>query len=367
MNQISLENFKIDKSNWKKVKLGDVVSEPKETVKDPVAEGIQHVVGLEHIDSEDIHLRRSANIDELTTFTKKFNQGDVLFGRRRAYLKKAAFAEFDGICSGDITVMRTKNALLPELLPFIINNDKFFDYAITHSAGGLSPRVKFKDLSNFELLLPPKNQQVQIAELFWAINDVIQHECIVRDKLESSLISERRSRLNEISGSDVILDEIIFPISKIKVGKLDKDHYQLTGKCPIVDQSQAFISGYTDDESLVYKGDLPVIVFGDHTTILKFIDFPFVMGADGTKVIKPKININVKYLYHVLVDLNLATEGYKRHFSILKSKSIKKYTDSDQCDEMVKALDRISRTISDVDQDIYNAIQVKKILINTIF
>lgn len=104
-----IKNFSIDKSDWVKVKFGDVVYEPKESVKDPAAEGIEHVVGLEHIDSEDIHLRRSASIEESTTFTKKFSKGDVLFGRRRAYLKKAAKAYFDGICSGDITVMRANN------------------------------------------------------------------------------------------------------------------------------------------------------------------------------------------------------------------------------------------------------------------
>lgn len=185
MNQITLENFKIDKTNWKKVKLGDVVFEPKETVKDPIKEGIQHVVGLEHIDSEDIHLRRSASIDESTTFTKKFRKGDVLFGRRRAYLKKAAMAEFDGICSGDITVMRAKNGLLPELLPFIANNDIFFDYAVKHSAGGLSPRVKFNALSNYEFYLPPNNQQIEIADLLSALVTEIENKIIVLSKLNN--------------------------------------------------------------------------------------------------------------------------------------------------------------------------------------
>ena len=67
-----IENFSIDKSDWVTVKFGDIVYEPKESVKDPIAEGIEHVVGLEHIDSEDIHLRRSASIEESTTFTKRF-------------------------------------------------------------------------------------------------------------------------------------------------------------------------------------------------------------------------------------------------------------------------------------------------------
>lgn len=180
-------DLNIDKSNWKLIKFGDVVAEPKETCKDIVSESIQHVVGLEHIDSGDIHLRKSATIEESTTFTKKFRKGDVLFGRRRAYLKKAAQAEFDGICSGDITVFRAKKELLNELLPFIVHNEKFFDYAIKHSAGGLSPRVKFKDLANFEFLLPPKAEQARLAELLWAMDEVIERE---REVLERTNLSK---------------------------------------------------------------------------------------------------------------------------------------------------------------------------------
>lgn len=186
MNKSLNKSLSIDKSNWTKVKLGEVIAEPKDTVNDFASEQIEHVVGLEHIDSEDIQLRRSANMDSSTTFTKKFSAGDVLFGRRRAYLKKAAQAKFSGICSGDINVMRAKEGLLPELLPFVINNDKFFDYAVKHSAGGLSPRVKFKDLAHYEFLLPSKDQQAKLAELLWTMNDVIEQELTLLDKLKQS-------------------------------------------------------------------------------------------------------------------------------------------------------------------------------------
>ena len=168
--------FKINKTTWKPVKFGDVVFEPKESSKDIIADGIDHVVGLEHIDTGDVHLRRSASSKESTTFTKMFKKDDVLFGRRRAYLKKAALADFDGICSGDITVFRAKKELSPALLPFIVHNDKFFDYAVKHSAGGLSPRVKFKDLANYEFLLPPKAEQARLAELLWAMDEVVEKE-----------------------------------------------------------------------------------------------------------------------------------------------------------------------------------------------
>lgn len=182
--QITGKKLNLDKTDWTPVKFDDVVREVRETTNDPVADGIKYVIGLEHIDSENIHLNRYDSLDKKTTFNKKFQKGQVLFGRRRPYLKKAALAPFDGICSGDITVMEAKENLLPELLPFIVNNDKFFEYAVTHSAGSLSPRAKFKDLANYEFLLPPKDQQAKIAELLWAMDDVVVQENKTLDLLK---------------------------------------------------------------------------------------------------------------------------------------------------------------------------------------
>lgn len=192
MEVSTLQQLNLDKSNWALVKFGEVVAERRESIKDPHAAGIEYVVGLEHIDSENIHLKRSATLEDSTTFTKKFEVGDVLFGRRRAYLKKAVQASFSGICSGDITVMRAKENLLPELLPFIVNNEKFFDYAVKHSAGGLSPRVKFKDLANYEFLLPPKEEQARLAELLWAMDEVVEKEREVLERLEVGFQSNRK-------------------------------------------------------------------------------------------------------------------------------------------------------------------------------
>ena len=210
------KTLNIDKSNWIPVKFGDVVAEPRDTVKNIVSEGIKHVVGLEHIESENIHLRNSSGIEESTTFTKKFAPGDVLFGRRRAYLKKAAQASFGGICSGDITVLRAKKGLLPELLPFIVNNDKFFDHAIKHSAGGLSPRVKFKDLANYEFLLPPKDQQAQLAELLWGMDEVIEKERKVMRSLEISLNTEIENQIHGLVIDRKTIQMILTELAKVK-------------------------------------------------------------------------------------------------------------------------------------------------------
>ena len=151
------------------VKLGDVAIEVKENYKGDKTG--YPIVGLEHITPEEVTLS-NWSINTENTFTKMFCKDDILFGRRRAYLKKAAIAPFNGICSGDITVIRAKSdKLLPELLPFVIQNDDFFDYAVGKSAGSLSPRVKWEHLKNYEFKLPSLKKQKELAELFWSIND----------------------------------------------------------------------------------------------------------------------------------------------------------------------------------------------------
>ena len=152
-----------------KVLLGDVAHEHKETCKGS-KEGYP-IVGLEHLISGEITLTTWSE-DSENSFTKMFRKGNVLFGRRRAYLKKAAVAPFDGICSGDITVIEAyPDKILPELLPFIIQNDGLFDFAVEKSAGSLSPRVKWEHLKNYEFELPDIERQKELANILWAIDD----------------------------------------------------------------------------------------------------------------------------------------------------------------------------------------------------
>lgn len=152
-----------------KVLLGDVAVEHKENCKG--SKDGYPIVGLEHLIPEEITLTAWDEGSE-NTFTKMFRKGNVLFGRRRAYLKKAAVAPFDGICSGDITVIEAKpDRILPELLPFIIQNDALFDFAVGKSAGSLSPRVKWEHLKNYEFELPDMDKQRELATLLWAMDE----------------------------------------------------------------------------------------------------------------------------------------------------------------------------------------------------
>ena len=158
-------------SNMTHVCLGDVAREIKQKV--PVGQELP-TVGLEHLDPGEVEL---AHWDEgvETTFTKAFSKGQVLFGRRRAYLRKAAVAPFDGICSGDITVIAPKDNVSPRLLPFIIQNDALFEHAVTNSAGSLSPRVKWQSLSQFEFELPNIAKQEELADILWTAQETRSH------------------------------------------------------------------------------------------------------------------------------------------------------------------------------------------------
>lgn len=155
-----------------RVKLGEVARESK--LRDDGRKPLPSV-GLEHLDSGDVTLRRW---DEggSNTFTKRFLPGQVLFGRRRAYLQKAAVAPFEGLCSGDIiTVEAIPGAIHERLLPFVIQNPSLFDFAVGKSAGSLSPRVKWGKLAEFDFDLPEMAEQQELADILWTAEGVKEH------------------------------------------------------------------------------------------------------------------------------------------------------------------------------------------------
>lgn len=117
--------------------------------------------------------------------------------------------------------------------------------------------------------------------------------------------------------------ENIFKDSTSNFTKVKKEDYQNVGTYPIVDQSQAFVGGYTDDENIVVRDNLPLIIFGDHTKIFKYVDFPFTIGADGVKVLTLKNKKdNALFYYYFLKSIKIVDKGYSRHFKYLKENKL---------------------------------------------
>ena len=177
-----------------KVNLGDIAKERREVYKGDKSSC--PVVGLEHLTPGEIRLS-TWDVGGDNTFSKAFFAGDVLFGRRRAYLKKAAQAAVDGVCSGDITVIQAlPDKVHPALLPFIIQNDAFFEFAVANSAGSLSPRVKWEHLANYEIDLPSMDEQRKLADLLWAAYELKEsYERLLRasDEMAKSRFVEEQN------------------------------------------------------------------------------------------------------------------------------------------------------------------------------
>ena len=181
-------SLNLDKSAWKRVTFGDVVCNANNSVRDPASSGIDRLIGMEHLDPGDLKIKRWGSLKDGITFTRRVSPGQTLFGKRRAYQRKVAYAEFDAICSGDILTFKADEAqLLPEFLPFLVQSNKFFDHALSTSAGSLSPRTNWRDLSTFEFDLPPLEEQKRIASLLWAVEKHRIALCDLSLKLGSSL------------------------------------------------------------------------------------------------------------------------------------------------------------------------------------
>ncbi len=253
-----MNELHIDKTHWKKYRFDEVCRQVNEATKDPQAEGLDHVIGLEHIEPNNLHITQWDTLEKETTFTRKFRKGQVLFGRRRAYQRKVAYAEFDGICSGDILVFEAiKEVLLPELLPFLIQSEGFFQKALATSAGSLSPRTKFKELADYEFLLPPKAEQKRLAELLWAADEVVEKE-----KRELEMVEEYKNMVitsTILNGpKSVVLNEL----GKVIRGVSYKPEQVITR-----DNSHAFMLLRSNNISPYFKTNYTEVYYIDNTVL----------------------------------------------------------------------------------------------------
>lgn len=133
----------------------------------------------------------------------------------------------------------------------------------------------------------------------------------------------------------------VLPSKKYQVQKQD---YLSNGDIPVVDQGQSLIAGYTNDKNKIFNHD-KVIIFGDHTRIVKYIDFEFAVGADGTQILGVKQNINLKFAYYQLLNKKIPDTGYNRHFKYVKAEDYYIPPTLEEQQEIVDVLDAASEII----------------------
>lgn len=154
---------------------------------------------------------------------------------------------------------------------------------------------------------------------------------------------------------------------RIKVGKIKQKEYKRIGEYPVIDQSQNYIAGYTDEKDKLYQGVLPVIIFGDHTRIFKFVDFPFVTGADGVKVIlTDNSKFDSKFFYYAMLELKIESRGYNRHYPLLREKKISHPPILEQ-QKIARVLGKIQQATEQQDKIIEATKNLKKSLMQKLF
>jgi len=149
--------------------------------------------------------------------------------------------------------------------------------------------------------------------------------------------------------------------------QINTSQIKKTGRIPVVDQGQDYIAGYSDEDGRVIKHDVPHIIFGDHTRIFKYVDFPYILGADGTKVLTPNTRLfNPKFLYYFFKNLNIPSRGYNRHFKILKEYEVVQPPLSEQ-QTIATILSKIQEAIENQNSIIKTTTELKAALMKKIF
>lgn len=362
-----------------KVRFDEIARECRETFKGSFTD--MPIVGLEHIEPYDMKLK-NCEVNVETTFTKRFHEGQILFGRRRAYQHKACVATFDGICSGDITVIEPiEGKVYPDLLPFIIQNDDFFEHAIKGSNGALSPRVKWEHMANFEFSLPSLSEQKILAEKLWAAYEVKQsylkmiaatEEMVKAQFVEMFGSYEKRVKIGDhcsvSSGKSIPtkLEDIKGNIAYVKVAD-----FNLPGNEKYIYNSQRYVA----EESAKYSKMIPTgsVIFAKNGAAslsnkkrLTRIDCCIDMNTLAVKSISNDLRDD--FLFAVLQSLDISEYVRQGAIPSISPKSIENcqipYPTLEEQDKYISIAEQSDKSISELRKSVDAIDKVIKSLIN---
>ena len=325
---------------WKKIKLGDIATEIRDTYL-PNPNDHLNYIGLEHIEQQSLRLNDVGISSSMQSAKKIFKANDILFGSLRPYFRKIVKPKFSGVCSTDITIIRSKGDCSQDFLFYFIANQKFVDYATSVSYGTRMPRATWKVLSKSEWLFPPYNIQCKIAFILSSYDDFVEtnncrvkileeiirlnyKEWFVKFKFPGyEKIKKLKSELGMIPEGWKVkkIEEVV---ERIHPGKLyDSNTVNKSGNIPVLDQGRSGIIGYHDDEPGVKANENnPIIVFANHTCYQNLILFPFSAIQNVLPFISSKTNFrNIFWLYWATKGL-VKFNDYKGHWPEFVNKKL---------------------------------------------
>ena len=270
----------------------------------------------------------------------KIEVGDILYSRR-GDVGRCAFAtelEQGWLCgTGCLRVTIDKRKAIPQFVFYQLQKAETVGWVEKHAVGATMLNLNTSILSSVPIDIPSLAEQQAIVDVLSTYDDLIEN-----NKKQIKLLEEAAQRLYKEWFVDLrfpghettpIVDGVPEGWKKVEVGtciaKVARTKQVMTaellevGKIPVVDQSRNFIAGYINDEDTVVDLGIPIIVFGDHTRVLKYIQFPFAKGADGTQLIVTNNEKMPQSLFYCsLVNVDLSNYHYARHFKYLKAEEI---------------------------------------------
>ena len=312
---------------------------PKEAGDGPVFLGIKNITDDGALDLSEI---RHVSEEEYPRWTRRVTPqaGDVVFTYEATLHRYAIVPDgFCGCLGRRVALVRPDPDQVDSryLLYFFLSRGWRQVIESNVITGATVDRVPLERFPSFPAALPRLRIQQQIAEILSAYDDLIennQRRMALLEEAARQIYREWFVRLHfpgheHIKIIDGLPDgweayKLGDLLTKIKrSGKVKKEDYLEEGLIPCVDQSQSFIGGYTEDEEAKITSPLPLVVFGDHTRALKFIDFPFACGADGTQLLYPKDDrLSIQYFYFAVGNIDLSNYFYARHFKFLKDQNL---------------------------------------------
>ena len=280
----------------------------------------------------------------------RFKKNDILIANIRPYLKKIWQADIDGGASSDVLVVRPNDVIDYNFLYYALTQDSFFEYVMKGSKGTKMPRGDKSQIMNFVIPDLEIDEQIKIGKLLKSIDQKIQINNQINQELEAMAktlydywfvqfdFPDQNGKPYKSSGGKMVyhpelkreipegwgVESVGNLLDKVtKAEKIENNSIEFIGEIPVIDQSQKYIAGFTNNEKALLQPQDGHVIFGDHTRVVKYINFDYARGADGTQVlISNNENISNVLLYHMIEDFDLSNYGYARHFKFLKEKTV---------------------------------------------
>jgi len=269
-----------------------------------------------------------ADLADETEF--KLHEGDLLFARSGNTVGKTyCYDPEDGPCvfAGYLIRFRLNEELMHRRFAFYFTQSvPYQNWLLTKRRVAGQPNVNGKEYASLKVPLPSLSEQRRIVAL------LEQADALRRRRADADSLAERvlpalfRKMFGDpernLQGRPT--EQFERTCEDVTAGqqKTQRKDYLAEGAHPIVDQGQEFVAGYTNDSSALYSGELPVIAFGDHTRLFKFVDFPFGIGADGVRLFHPTPAFLPHFFFWQVSLLNIPSAGYSRHYKYLRRKRL---------------------------------------------